>query len=84
MEICNPLLGPAVWTTLAMVDWAHAERLYREGELSIREIARREGVSEGAVRKRAKAQGWKRDSATPVRTSPEGTGTHQPRRDRRR
>ena len=46
-----------------MVDWARAERLYREGELSIREIARREGVSEGAVRKRAKAQAWKRANA---------------------
>ncbi len=49
-----------------MVDWARAERLYREGELSIREIARREGVSEGAVRKRAKAQGWERASTTSV------------------
>jgi transposase-like protein len=60
------------------VDWARAEHLYRQGEISIREIARREGVSEGAVRKRAKAQGWQRDSATPVRTSPEGTVADNP------
>ena len=40
-----------------MVDWIRAEELYRRGEVSVREIARREGVTEGAVRKRAKAQG---------------------------
>jgi hypothetical protein len=44
-----------------------AERLYRQGDISIREIARRAGVSEGAVRKRAKAQGWKRKDAVAVR-----------------
>jgi hypothetical protein len=43
---------------MATVDWVRAELLYRQGEISIREIARRESVSEGAVRKRAKAQGW--------------------------
>ena len=37
----------------AMVDWVRAERLYRQGEISTREIARHEGV-----------QGWKRDVAT--------------------
>jgi Winged helix-turn-helix DNA-binding len=50
-----------------MIDWARTERLYRQGEISNREIARREGVSEGAVRKRAKAQGWKRESTISVR-----------------
>jgi Winged helix-turn-helix DNA-binding len=51
-----------------MIDWARAELLYRQGDISIREIARREGVSEGAVRKRAKAQGWQRETASPVRS----------------
>ncbi len=44
-----------------MVDWIRAEELYRRGEVSVREIARLEGVTEGAVRKRAKAQGWSRE-----------------------
>jgi hypothetical protein len=39
-----------------MVDWVRAEELCRRGEVSVREIARRGGVTEGAVRKRAKAQ----------------------------
>jgi hypothetical protein len=50
----------------AMVDWLGAERSYRQGEISVREIARREGVSEGAVRKRAKAKGWSREPATQI------------------
>ena len=35
-----------------MIDWERAEQVYRDGKVSIREIARREGVSEGAVRAR--------------------------------
>ena len=62
---------------MATVDWARAERLYRQGEISVREIARREGVSEGAVRKRAKGLGWKRENRASVRsvvrTDPEGS-----------
>jgi hypothetical protein len=49
---------------MATVDWERAERLYRQGEISVWEIARREGVSEGAVRKRAKAKGWSREPGT--------------------
>jgi transposase len=66
-----------------MADWVRAEHLYREGELSVREIARREDLSEGAVRKRAKTFGWERKKAAPVRTSPKKTvaaqssGTHE-------
>jgi hypothetical protein len=51
------------------VDWVLAERLYRQGDISIREIARRVGVSEGAVRKRANGKGWSRQSADVVRNS---------------
>ncbi len=49
-----------------MVDWIRAEELYRRGEVSVRQIARREGVTEGAVRKRAKAQGWSREASTQI------------------
>jgi len=49
-----------------MIDWEQAERLYRQGEISVREIARQASVSEGAVRKRAKAQGWSREPATQI------------------
>ena len=36
-----------------MVDWQAIEAGYRAGECSVRELARRENVSEGAIRKRA-------------------------------
>ncbi len=49
-----------------MIDWEQAERLYRQGEISVREIARQARVSEGAVRKRAKAKGWSRESSTQI------------------
>jgi hypothetical protein len=52
------------------------ERLYRHGETSICEIARREGVSEVAIRKRAKAQGWERESGGRYAAR----GTHRSRR----
>jgi hypothetical protein len=41
-----------------MVDWQVIEAGYRAGECSVRELARREGITEGAIRKRAKAKGW--------------------------
>jgi hypothetical protein len=40
-------------------DWAHVQADFEAGKLSVREIARRAGVSDTAVRKRAKANGWK-------------------------
>jgi len=43
------------------VDWESVEREYRAGIRSLRDIAGEVGVSEGAVRKRAKAEGWERD-----------------------
>jgi len=41
-----------------VVDWQAIEAAYRAGECSVRELARQENVSEGAIRKRAKAKGW--------------------------
>lgn len=48
-------------------DWEAIERAYRAGALSIRTIADRHGVSDTAIRKRAKAGGWERDLSEQVR-----------------
>jgi hypothetical protein len=42
------------------VDWAEIERDYRTSPMSVREIARWYGISETAIRKKAKAGGWER------------------------
>lgn len=51
-------------------EWARIQREYLAGEDSIREIAGRHEISEAAIRKRAKAEGWERPVRTrePVRT----------------
>lgn len=43
------------------VDWEAIERAFRAGLLSLREIGRKHGVSDTAIRKRAAAQQWERD-----------------------
>lgn len=48
-------------------DWEAIEREHRAGQLSIREIAKRYGVSDTAIRKMAKAHGWQRSLAEKVR-----------------
>jgi hypothetical protein len=42
-------------------DWERIEVDYRAGLLSVREIAASQGITEGAVRKRAKRDDWQRD-----------------------
>lgn len=42
-------------------DWEAVERDYRAGMLSLREIGKQQGVSEGMIRKKAKALRWERD-----------------------
>src|SRR5690606_26764418 len=42
------------------VDWAEIERDYRTSPMSVREIARWYGITEAAIRKRAKRDGWER------------------------
>lgn len=42
-------------------DWEAIEREYRAGQLSLREIARVHGVSDTAIRKKAKEKAWERD-----------------------
>lgn len=49
------------------IDWEAIEREYRAGQLSVREIARQYGLSETAIRKRAKSDGWSRPLADKVR-----------------
>lgn len=48
-------------------DWEAIESAYRAGLLSIRAIADRYGVSDTAIRKRAKAHSWVRDLSDQVR-----------------
>lgn len=44
-------------------DWERIESDYRAGVLSIREIAGQHGITDTAIRKRAKTQNWERDIA---------------------
>ena len=48
-------------------DWEAIGREYRAGQLSIREISRRHGVSESGIRQKAKTLGWERDLSEQVR-----------------
>ena len=60
------------------IDWPEIERDYLAGSMSVREIARWYNVSEGAIRKRAKANGWTRAGA---QESTQGAGaSEQPER----
>lgn len=48
-------------------DWETIERVYRAGVISLREIARAHSISDTAIRKRAKAEGWERDLTEKVK-----------------
>lgn len=48
------------------LDWERIGIEYRAGKLSLREIASTHGCSEGAIRKRAKRDGWQRDLAAKI------------------
>ncbi len=52
-------------------DWERIEADYRAGVLSVREIANSHGITEGAIRKRAKRDEWSRDLAAKVRARAE-------------
>lgn len=47
--------------TAPKTDWEAVERAYRAGVLSIREIAKLNGCSDTAIRKKAASAGWERD-----------------------
>lgn len=52
---------------MAAPDWEAIESAYRAGLMSLREIASQHGISEGAIRKRAKRDDWSRDLAAKVK-----------------
>ena len=54
---------------MSKTDWESIEREYRAGQLSVREIARRFGITEGPIRRKAKALKWKRDLSEKVRAA---------------
>lgn len=49
------------------VDWERIELDYRAGILTLREMASSAGVTEGAIRKRAKRDSWTRDLAGKIK-----------------
>lgn len=49
-------------------DWEAIERHYRAGVLSLREIGGKYGVSDTAIRKRAKKEDWTRDLAAKIQS----------------
>ncbi|MEI7075050.1 terminase small subunit [Pectobacterium versatile] len=53
-----------------VTDWEAIERKYREGALSIRALAREHGISDAAIRKKAKLQGWGKPAIIRSRNTP--------------
>ena len=53
----------------AAIDWAAIEMKYRTSGLSLRTIGAEYGVTEGAIRKRAKNESWARDLREKVRAA---------------
>ena len=47
-------------------DWAQIEADFRAGVKSLRQIASEHGISEGAIRKRAKKEDWDRDLSAKI------------------
>lgn len=58
-------------TRKSTIDWDRIELEYLAGEDSIREIADRHEISDTAIRKKAKAEGWKRAVRTANRREPD-------------
>jgi len=54
-------------TSRKIIDWEAIEREFRAGQLSNIEIGKNYGVSEGAIRKRAKRDNWKKDLSQKVK-----------------
>ena len=56
-------------TARKTIDWEAVESAYRAGSPSIRALAEKVGVSEGAIRKRAAKEGWMRDLSEKVKVA---------------
>lgn len=69
----NTAAGAAVPTSKSGADWERIELDYRAGVKSLREIASEHGITEGAIRKRAKKPGeeWERDLAGKIQAKAE-------------
>ena len=52
--------------TLKDIDWPAIERDYRTGQLSNRELGRQYGCSYEAIRKKAKAEDWEKETCIPL------------------
>jgi hypothetical protein len=52
-------------------DWERIEAEYRAGVLSVREIAASQGITHGAINKRAKRDGWARDLSAKIKAKAE-------------
>jgi len=52
-------------------DWERIEADYRAGVLSVREIAASQGITHGAINKRAKRDGWTRDLSAKIKAKAE-------------
>ena len=55
----------------AAVDWLIAEKDYRAGIKTLRQIAEEHGVTHGAINKRAKRDGWDRDLSGKIQAKAE-------------
>lgn len=64
---------------MATPDWEAIESAYRAGVLSLRDIGDKYGVTEGAIRKRAKKFDWVRKASTQVRKNGTQSGTQKAR-----
>jgi hypothetical protein len=53
-------------TARKVIDWENIEKHYRAGATTLRGIGIEYGVTEGAIRKKAKAEGWERDLSAKV------------------
>lgn len=62
---------------MATPDWEAIESAYRAGALSLRDIGDKYGVTEGAIRKRAKKFDWVRKASTQVRKNGTQSGTQK-------
>jgi hypothetical protein len=62
-----PRAKPSDDDKAAPPDWERIEASFRAGTMSLREIAAAHGISEGAIRKRAKRDDWSRDLNAKVR-----------------
>lgn len=54
-----------------IADWEAIHLAYRANVLSLRQIADRHGITDGAIRKRAKRDGWVRDLSQEIRETAE-------------